>query len=413
MNSAELLRAWIDLARTREDLRFTTEIAVEPGDAPDFYPPDARALAGTAGRVAFSYAVASDPDRLGSLFLDLSGQRADLDWMNIDGEELSSQTLEDFYELELDRLGTGQAGWYWMAKDGTAKVVYSLEQTVVFDSLEGYLRAGAAKAFGFGWQWGQPSPLAPLSLPTTTPLPEIVTALVGRGATPEVAEELVAWLGADAALLVPAERRGAPESVPELPVTLLSYRPDELPVQLRERFALTDAVRRCLFWATRGGPLPVIDRLVAEIPEASIEGMADGVELMQVVGRLVATATAAHIAVQARGSFSYGFHTGEAAEVEGWLRSHEVTLVPLRPFLNGVLIVEVRGLPADAEWIKCTVTGNDWASDVRAVAPGLFAFDREEADSASFALQRFDGSGPLVEVRAAEVPPGTILTIEL
>ncbi len=414
MKTADLLRAWIELLCTRDDLRFTTEIELAPTEAPERYPADARAFAQSAGTVRFSYVLANDPDQLGCLFLDLTGVPADLEWMMVDGKDLPPEALKDFYELELDRLGTGQAGWYWVPDDGPAKIAYSLEQTVLFDTLDEYLRAGARRGFGFGWQWGRPGPLERISLPRTTSTEAITAALLARGAPEETARALVEWLGVDAVLLVPGEGSRRDEvQPPAAPVTFIGYRPCDLPAELRACSPLPTGIEACFFWATRGGPLPVTDQLVAAIPEPSIDGLDAGVGLMALVGRVLATATAAHVAVGANGSFSYGFHPGDAAQVEAWLHAHGVTIVPVDEILDRVLVVRALNLPTDDEWIKCTVHGNDWAMEVKAVGPGLFAFDREDSQTDRFELQRFDETGPRVEVRASDVARGAVLTIEL
>ena len=77
-----------------------------------------------------------------------------------------------------------------------------------FDSLTDYLTRGAKRAFSYAPCWQEEpetnaAPVAAVSLSTSTPLPRIRKALVRRGATPEMADDLVRWLGGDAALLVP------------------------------------------------------------------------------------------------------------------------------------------------------------------------------------------------------------------
>lgn len=78
----------------------------------------------------------------------------------------------------------------------------------MFPSLDAYLQAGARQAFQQTTQWqrnlGKEGPLHARSLPRSTPLPEVREALVKRGATPDMADDLIAWLGADVVLLLPA-----------------------------------------------------------------------------------------------------------------------------------------------------------------------------------------------------------------
>lgn len=415
MTTAELLRAWLDLLQSREDVRFAQPPSFDPCDAPDFFPDDAQAIARDVGRLSFEYFVDQAPDVQGSLFLDPSGEPAGLDWMRIDGQDLSSSQLADFYELHGDGLGTGQAGWYWAPKDRPAKIVWSLEDPVVFDSLDGYLQVGARRGFVHGWQWAQPNPLEAISAPRSTPLPELKDALVARGATPEVADALVEWLGGDAALLVPRPRAPKIEAAPEAgPVTLLAYRVDDLPSELVEPFAITEGVRRCLFWATRGGSLPVVDQLFAEIPEPTVAGADAGMALATLVGRVVSESTDAHIAVKAQGSFSFGFHSGDAAIVETWLREHDVTLVPIRELLAKVLVMRVEGASSPDATLQITRAGTDWSSDLPPKGPRIYALDRGDSATEHFILHEpRDGREVRAEVRAADVPPDRVARIEL
>ena len=424
MTTADRLRSWLDLFQTREDLVLDGPVTVEAFEAPDDLPEEARAFARTVGRTYLAWKLASDTSKQGSLFLDLSGIPAMLAWMTIDGRELGPDELEQLYELEQDRLGTGFAAWYWVQPGGAAKVVWSLEDPKVFDSLEAYLDAGVRAGFSSGWQWGQPSALEALSVPRSTPPAELEAALVRRGATPEVAKELVSWLGGDAAMLVPdpaagqrhakakAERE-AEAAARAKELTLFVYRPGELPQELQALFPLTDAVRRSLFWVTRGGPTPAIEKLFEELPEPSIDGVEAGSALMKLVSRIVSTATENHLAVGAQGSFKFGFHGGDAAQVEAFLKEQGVRLAPLRDALAKVLVVQVADLPDDVEWLGKTQHGRDGIDDARAAGPGIFAFDRDDSSTRRFTLERKDGVGRKVEVCAADVPPGTVVTIRL
>ena len=104
----------------------------------------------------------------------------------------------------------------------TATII-SLFTGRTFGSLEAYMTEGARSAFAKGWQWGSAETRATLpwfpegnqswapaeqlraklsarSLPEDAPLTEIAARLVQRGLTPEEAQALVDWLGADARL---------------------------------------------------------------------------------------------------------------------------------------------------------------------------------------------------------------------
>jgi outer membrane protein assembly factor BamB len=158
----------------------------------------------------------------GTLYLSLQGLAEGMEGLGgvhleIDGHVCAE---EDVISLELDKDGTGLGAWYLLSPDGKSEILWDFETMRRFPTLTDYLTEGAKRAFAYGpcWQRGRDEiPMAEQSLPISTPLPEIRNALVARGAAPEMADDLIRWLGGHAALLVrrvsaadapPAEARG-------------------------------------------------------------------------------------------------------------------------------------------------------------------------------------------------------------
>jgi len=149
------------------------------------------------------------PPPTGTLYLSLHGS-VEGAYLELDGEPYPE---EDMVILDVDQDGTGLAAWYLLSGDGKSEILWDLETMARFPTLTEYLTQGAKRAFSYGPCWQQRSdalPLAEASLPTSTPLPTLREALIARGAAPAMADDLLRWLGGDAALLVPkptAKRR--------------------------------------------------------------------------------------------------------------------------------------------------------------------------------------------------------------
>ncbi len=145
------------------------------------------------------------PPPSGTLYLDFSGQS---DEVYLELEDGTVFPAEDIIMLDTDQDGTGVGAWYLLSQDGRSEILWDVETMAHFDSLTDYLTRGAKRAFSYAPCWQEEpetnaAPVAAVSLSTSTPLPQIRKALVRRGATPEMADDLVRWLGGDAALLVP------------------------------------------------------------------------------------------------------------------------------------------------------------------------------------------------------------------
>jgi len=213
------LQAWSELFAKRGDLQFldgksepvraASAVQLTPGPAPasaaKAYPADAKRFADKAKRFAFAYRGKNDASVEGHLFLSLEGERAEV-------------TLDDDPEaffLEHDELGTGIATFSVRSRGRAPSILWSVEDRQTFASLEEYLTEGARRAFAYGGRepfgcWQQrprATPLARMSVPRWTTDEALVRALTARGAKPDVAEELVNWLGKDVVLLLPREEQ--------------------------------------------------------------------------------------------------------------------------------------------------------------------------------------------------------------
>jgi len=209
MNLADLLRVWIELLSSRDDVVVRRPLSVGAPASPVLadYPDDARAFAERAASMSFAYRT-NDETCWGGLELSLEGLREDASLV-VDGAEVDPEKM---FALEFDAEGTGQSAWLVVGEPPF--VVWDVEAVARFGSLTEYLTEGARRGFCSEPSWQRrdgASRLARHSLPTSTPIEAIRAALLARGAGLADAAALIEWLGADAALLVP--RPGGPEAV--------------------------------------------------------------------------------------------------------------------------------------------------------------------------------------------------------
>ena len=223
----ERMKAWVELFAKREDI-VMTDSRDEPvpaskvltlGDPRDLgtrFPEDARTFAAACDNFVFSYRmrkdVDADPDLVeactGFLFLTLDGapDRGTYNtYMVLDDQQVDPDLLS---MLDVDAIGTGLAAWYVL--DEPSFIIWDLEDCVRFRSLTEYLTEGAKRAFAYNPCWqtlstrSKEAPLAQRSVSKTTPIPELRERLVRRGAESDMADDLIAWLGTDVALLLPS-----------------------------------------------------------------------------------------------------------------------------------------------------------------------------------------------------------------
>jgi len=204
------LSAWVSLFAKRSDVTLVEGPTIAPPEAQTRpMPADMAAMAAHASFVQLAYNLPAprpvphrgDPD--GFLFLSLKGYPA-----NVHIDLPKHGPFESALELDCDSYGTGKAAFY-VAEAKPPCIVWDVDDPRVFPSLEAYLTAGARLAFcdsmpGGSWQQNKKGdhPLHSRSLPKSTPLPVLRDALVAKGATPEMASALVAWLGPDCVLLL-------------------------------------------------------------------------------------------------------------------------------------------------------------------------------------------------------------------
>jgi len=196
------LKAWVELFSQRDDVETASgrlRIA-PPKPSSTVLPDDVRGFAAETSDFSFSYRVKNVEGAGGELFLSLVGIVTDV-YLPVPGKG----TFERAIELEYDANGTGLAGF--LVLQGQPFIAWNVEDPVVFDSFTDYVTQGARSAFATGdarWQRPrEPTPLFAQSLPKTTPPDTIKAALIGRGATPDMADALIEWLGVDVVLLLP------------------------------------------------------------------------------------------------------------------------------------------------------------------------------------------------------------------
>lgn len=208
----ERLEAWIRMLRLRTDLTFKPDVHVEPAKEPlpDFFPEDLRAFGAHTSELSFVYRGPAGTDAAGFLCLTPSAMNEPA-YLELDGEVVDEGAM---YILDGDIEGTGKATWLVAAPGKAARIVYSLEAVLEFPSFTEYVTEGAKRGFEYG-QWQADArkrseqrnqyegTLSSSSLPRSTPLPELRAGLVARGLEAEMADDLIEWLGADVALLLP------------------------------------------------------------------------------------------------------------------------------------------------------------------------------------------------------------------
>jgi tetratricopeptide (TPR) repeat protein len=203
------LDAWLKIFAQRNDIKTKIKIVREPGSPAD-YPADAAPFAAKAKCVSLEYfclepRFKNDSKVLGQLFLTLEGHPLEI---NYDLEGASEPML-----LEEDENGTGLVAFSARDDDGDRRIFWDIETMAKFSSLEEYLTQGAHYAFQYGgaeplgcWQEKPAAKeLWPLSISRLTPNDELKKALMKRGASDEMAADLITWLGKDVALLLPAK----------------------------------------------------------------------------------------------------------------------------------------------------------------------------------------------------------------
>ncbi|MFZ5444054.1 MAG: hypothetical protein ACOZQL_28880 [Myxococcota bacterium] len=206
MNLLDRMRGWMMLLGKREDLTFEV-LRDEAGKAEPyaFYPDDAKALAKQVSRLFFSWRHREARGVDGFLNLELTGFNEPAFLVLKDGTRVNEA---DMLSLDVDTDGVGFASWLVAPEKGRSFIVWSVEDAVEFPTLTDYLTKGARRAFSYSgnpWQreFDAEPRLAEFSVPATTPPAQLRAGLVQRGASGELADALLEWLGADVRFLLP------------------------------------------------------------------------------------------------------------------------------------------------------------------------------------------------------------------
>lgn len=204
----ERLQSWSKLLASREDLELRWPLAIkEPKPIELSLPDDVRELTQHTSELSFSYRSRVSGIDAANGFLCFAPGGQDSVYLELDGEQVPE---EEIYSFDGDIEGTGSETFLVLTPQKPARIVYGVEEPILFDSATQYLTEGARRGFEQGWQSAFKyeetySALGKMSLDRATPLPDVIAALVARGATPEMAADLTEWLGQDVVLLLPAK----------------------------------------------------------------------------------------------------------------------------------------------------------------------------------------------------------------
>ncbi len=202
--------------------------------------------------------------------------------------------------------------------------------------------------------------------------------------------------------------------------TIIVYRPDDLPPRLGQRLPRSAGPHRCLFWIAREKS-GATEHLFATLPEPELDHVEAGMKLASLVAQLAARSH--HLADLVRpdevapgareygGTYSLGFHTAPAADVEQHLRAAGHVLVPIADIFAHLAIVEVTGseAPPSALVERCVRDEMLTLRLVETLSPGLFAIEMPSTPGRRWML--FDASS-----RSAERSPprnGEVIAIRL
>lgn len=188
---------------------------------------------------------------------------------------------------------------------------------------------------------------------------------------------------------------------------LVVYRLEELDPRLCAALPVNAAPRRCLFYIAHLGSRATA-RLFAELPEPPMEHLTEGMAVASLVPRAASRSPrlAAHLRPAEfaerpllAGWYSMGFHTGDAGEVERWLRAQGHALVPAREVLEDVCVFAPRRSDGEAPYslfLRRLVGGRLRLDALFALGGGLFAVGLGDARGELRALYA-DGEVALLE----------------
>lgn len=210
----------------------------------------------------------------------------------------------------------------------------------------------------------------------------------------------------------------------DLGEAILVYRPGDLPSAVTQGLPADAGPRRCLFWLARSNSaLP--QRLFDAIPEPDLDHVGEGIQLVQGAARLLAQSPLTAELLRPEevppggritgGRYKAGFHTGDADQVEAWLRDQGARLLPIAPILARLLLIEVRdadGEPVSGLQKSSRVVNAGFRSPIREGTPGMYAVDRDDEAHRHFDLVLGEEDAERrVELRPAELPPTGVVPV--
>ncbi|MFZ6184393.1 histone H1-like repetitive region-containing protein [Nannocystis pusilla] len=206
------------------------------------------------------------------------------------------------------------------------------------------------------------------------------------------------------------------------PETLLVYRLDEVPEFLTRDLPPDSSVRRCLFFTARDDS-PAIDAMLAAIPE---DEHADVDAAMEIAHRVTAIAARSEAFANTLrpdevprggaligGTYVNGFHGGDAEAVERWIEAQGLKRVPLRSFLDRLILLRALDeAGAPLEQVDKFAGGPPALTADPIDDDGLYVFERD-SDHVRFELAQVSDEEevPWLELRAEDLPPGVLHTV--
>jgi hypothetical protein len=200
--------------------------------------------------------------------------------------------------------------------------------------------------------------------------------------------------------------------------SLLVYRIDDLPEFLTRELSPDAGPRQCLFYIGRPGE-EVVAAMMQEVPEIDHDETEAALNIADRIMKIVAESEDYTLWVRPPESLQFGgepfgFHGGDAGAVERWLEARGVERVPLRRFLDRLILlrlIDEDGVPLEQVY---KIGAGPPARTQESLGDGLFALPRD-SDHARFELapvsdEKFDDSSWL-ELRASNFPPGTVHTV--
>jgi hypothetical protein len=175
--------------------------------------------------------------------------------------------------------------------------------------------------------------------------------------------------------------------------TLVAYRVADLPEPLTRVLPPDAGPRRCLFWIARTGSAAT-GALFQAITEPETDHVEEGMRLAGDVARVAARSRMLAELIrpedtaggpQYGGTYRFGFHAGDADEVQAWFIAAGHRLVPIRAVIDPLLVLIVRGThpePPHGLGVRRVRRGRLVIDYLACAEPGLFALELEPGEPA-------------------------------